>query len=277
MAELESIRTQNQSDLEKGHTEALRETLTSGSVTISAELFEKLYLSPQNKTKGELRQTFGNPTPMALIGFLLCLTPLSCDLMGWRGAGGLGAASIPVYFFMGGVLMFLSGILEWVLGNSFPSIVFCTFGTFWLSLGGTLNPSFGAYAFYAPADATSPAAGLATTGFNASLGFWLLSMGLLAIVFAICALRTNVIFVIMFLSIIPALALLTAAFWLQADDFVGTAQTVHKLFVGAGAIFFVTSAAGWYMLLSIMLAIMEFPFQLPVGDLSTVIKARGAT
>lgn len=71
---------------------------------------------------------------------------------------------------MGGVLMFLSGILEWVLGNSFPSIVFCSFGTFWLSLGGILSPSFGAYAFYAPADATSLAVGLATTGFNASLG-----------------------------------------------------------------------------------------------------------
>ncbi|KAH6984290.1 hypothetical protein BKA56DRAFT_670827 [Ilyonectria sp. MPI-CAGE-AT-0026] len=64
MAELKSIRTQNQSDLEKGQTEALRETSTTGSVTISAELFEKLYLSPQNKTKGELRQTFGNPTPI---------------------------------------------------------------------------------------------------------------------------------------------------------------------------------------------------------------------
>lgn len=29
----------------------------------------------------------------ALVGFLLSLTPLSCDLMGWRGAGGSGAAS----------------------------------------------------------------------------------------------------------------------------------------------------------------------------------------
>lgn len=28
----------------------------------------------------------------ALIGFLLSLTPLSCDLMGWRGAGGNGAS-----------------------------------------------------------------------------------------------------------------------------------------------------------------------------------------
>ena len=30
----------------------------------------------------------------ALVGFLLSLTPLSCDLMGWRGAGGNGAADI---------------------------------------------------------------------------------------------------------------------------------------------------------------------------------------
>lgn len=29
----------------------------------------------------------------ALIGFLISLSPLSCDLMGFRGAGGNGAAS----------------------------------------------------------------------------------------------------------------------------------------------------------------------------------------
>ena len=28
----------------------------------------------------------------ALVGFLLSLTPLSCQLMGWRGAGGNGAS-----------------------------------------------------------------------------------------------------------------------------------------------------------------------------------------
>lgn len=30
----------------------------------------------------------------ALVGFLLSLTPLSNVLMGWRGAGGLGAAEV---------------------------------------------------------------------------------------------------------------------------------------------------------------------------------------
>jgi hypothetical protein len=34
------------------------------SISISPELFEKLYLSPQNAVKGDLRKTFGNPTPV---------------------------------------------------------------------------------------------------------------------------------------------------------------------------------------------------------------------
>lgn len=64
------------------------------------ELFEKMYLSPQNTVKGDLRSTFGNPTPLALLGFLLSLSPLSCELMGWRGAGGNGVATVGSYYFM---------------------------------------------------------------------------------------------------------------------------------------------------------------------------------
>lgn len=48
----------------------------------------------------------------ALIGFLLSLTPLSMDLMGWRGAGGNGAAGTGTYFFFGGLLMVLGAIGE---------------------------------------------------------------------------------------------------------------------------------------------------------------------
>lgn len=31
------------------------------------------------------------------MGFLISLSPLSCDLMGWRGAGGSGAAGMYVF------------------------------------------------------------------------------------------------------------------------------------------------------------------------------------
>ena len=51
-------------DANMNHGEALQRIRTAGSISISPELFEKLYLSPQNAVKGDLRKTFGNPTPV---------------------------------------------------------------------------------------------------------------------------------------------------------------------------------------------------------------------
>lgn len=53
--------------------------------------------------KGELRATFGNPTPLALLGFLLSLSPLSCEMMGWRNSGlgsDAGIAGVGSYYFI---------------------------------------------------------------------------------------------------------------------------------------------------------------------------------
>jgi uncharacterized protein len=46
------------------HSELLKRTETAQSVNMSMEMFEKLYLSPANKVSGDLRRTFGNPTPL---------------------------------------------------------------------------------------------------------------------------------------------------------------------------------------------------------------------
>ena len=43
---------------------ALRQIRTAGSLSISPELFEKIYLSPKNRVSGDIRSTFGNPTPL---------------------------------------------------------------------------------------------------------------------------------------------------------------------------------------------------------------------
>lgn len=71
---------------------------------------------------------------------------------------------------MGGLLMIIGAILEWVIGNSFSSVVFFTFGGFWFSYGATLVPGFSSYAAYAPPDAESVAEGLESKGWNASIG-----------------------------------------------------------------------------------------------------------
>lgn len=43
---------------------ALNQLRKADTVTMSPELFEKLYLTPQTPVSGGLRQMFGNPTPM---------------------------------------------------------------------------------------------------------------------------------------------------------------------------------------------------------------------
>lgn len=49
--------------------------------------------------------------------------------MGWRGAGGGGAATIGTYYFFGGMLQVIGSLLEFFIGNTFPFIVFGSFGT----------------------------------------------------------------------------------------------------------------------------------------------------
>ncbi|KAH8659159.1 GPR1/FUN34/yaaH family-domain-containing protein [Tricladium varicosporioides] len=267
--------TYHMNDTNMDHGDALRRIRTAGSISISPELFEKIYLSPQNQVKGDLRKTFGNPTPVALVGFLLSLSPLSADLMGWRGAGGNGAAGIGSYYFFGGALMVIGGILEFVLGNTFPFVVFISFGAFWLSFAATLQPFYYAYGLYAPPGGTE-ADGLSTVGFTASFAFFLVFMGVLCFIYLICSLRTNIVFVVIFFTLVCAFGLLAGAYWQNANAIGNSdpaaARLAGRLQIAAGAFTFVTSMAGWWIFAAIMLAALDFPFQIPVGDLSTMIK-----
>lgn len=41
----------------------LSQVKTEGSIILTPEMFERMYLSPQNKVDGGLRKVLGNPTP----------------------------------------------------------------------------------------------------------------------------------------------------------------------------------------------------------------------
>lgn len=49
---------------EVSRADAIQKIRTAGSVSMDAQLFEKLYLSPKNQVKGDLRAIVGNPTPL---------------------------------------------------------------------------------------------------------------------------------------------------------------------------------------------------------------------
>jgi hypothetical protein len=68
--------TQTQ-DTHFDNEEKLRYELAK-TVTLTPELYERLFISPKTQVAGSLRNTFGNPTPIGVLGFSVSVLPLAC-------------------------------------------------------------------------------------------------------------------------------------------------------------------------------------------------------
>ncbi|KAK5329109.1 hypothetical protein LTR70_000945 [Exophiala xenobiotica] len=249
--------------------ELLNRARSDGNVNIPADVFEQMYLAPKTAVAGHLRQTFANPTAISIGGFILCTTPLSMSLLGWQGSDRLGLAVVGSYFWIGGLLLILGSIGEWIMGNTFPAIVFSTFGGFFLTFGATLVPSYNAYGAYG-LGASNVAADLTSVRmFHSTFAFFLVAMTLLATVYCIASVRTNIAFFLIFLSLIPCFATLAASYFAYGHGYTASAALLQN--VGAGFLLAV-SLIGWYIFVALVLLSVDFPFRLPLGDLSTRIK-----
>lgn len=93
-------------------------------------------------------------------------------------------------------------------------------------------------------------------------------MGLLSFIYLICALRTNIVFVAIFLGLLMTFVVLAGSYWQFA---LGNLVMAQKLQVAAGAFGFVATLAGWWIFFAQMLASVDFPIQIPVGDISHLI------
>jgi len=237
-------------------------TTPTGVSSTPHEHLEKPDVAHYNPAK-----TFGNPAPVALAGLVMCLTPLSCQLMGWRGSDNSGAANNGAHIFCGGLLLLLGGILEFFLGHTFSFVVFSAYGGFFFALGATLMPVFNATPPYASAD------GSLSTEFYNSFGFFHLFVGLLSMLFLVCSIRTNIVLVILFFAYSIAFPVLAAADWQLGQHNEASARSLE---VTAGAACFVVSLCGWYSLAASLLDSVDMPLSLPMGDLSKLVPARKA-
>lgn len=85
-------------------------------------------------------------------------------------------------------------------------------------------------------------------------------MGVLCFVYLILAFRTNFVFVGIFFTLVCSFGCLTGAFWHLAK---GNVAVAGRCQVAGGAFAFVTCMLGWWIFAAIMLAALDFPFQLP--------------
>lgn len=52
------------------------------------------------------------------------------------------------FYFFGGLLLIIGMVMEWIIGNTFISVVFGAYGAFWLTYGATLTPGYNALNAY---------------------------------------------------------------------------------------------------------------------------------
>ncbi|KAF5334868.1 hypothetical protein D9758_014279 [Tetrapyrgos nigripes] len=261
--------TTSNSDIEKGSAGHLNETANGSRppVQLTPEQYEKLFLQPGGRApQGTFALRFGNPTPLPILGYLLCLTPTACYLMQWGGADSTSMVTLcGPFYFVGGLTMVVGGVMEWILGNTFPFVVFVVFGTFWLALGVTNDPMHNITAAY------NSTGGAASVAYNNGVMFYFIFWALTVAIFCVGALRTNLVFVGIFFTLIFTFAFLAAGYGFVANGNLSYANTMLK---AAGAWAFANVAIAWYLFSALILASVDMPFSLPVGDLSGFLKRR---
>ncbi|KAI0390597.1 GPR1/FUN34/yaaH family-domain-containing protein [Xylariaceae sp. FL0594] len=247
--------TAHHDDEEKG----LHRTPTG--VTMSPELFEKLYLSPKVPRAGDYNKRFANPTALGFIGFVISASTFAMITMGWGGTAGLSPVA-GIFFFTGPVTMILALIFEWIIGNFFSMMVMGLFAVFWLSLGLLQVPNLSLGApFATPGDPT----GTLSREYNAAIGLYLVVYGFAFLTFFIFTTRLNAVLATIFSLTATATWLLAAAFFKASWGDYHTSSILQK---AGGAIIFAVAMLGWYMTFVIMAGEMRITFDFPVGDLS---------
>lgn len=157
--------------------------------------------------------------------------------------------------------MIVAGILEFIIGNTFPFVVFFTFGTFWLSLA----------IFVDPVHAVMTGLASEPTDLYAPFALYLIFWGLYVFMLTLAAFRTNVVLVIILFCVAMTFTLLGAAYLHIAE---GGMALGSNLLISAGAFGFTACMAGYYLLFDLLMASTQFPFSLPLGDLSGFLKKK---
>lgn len=176
-----------------------------------------------NTYQREDETQFPSPTAVGLVGFVLANTPATCMLLGWVGAGGRDgneAAAIGAYIYFGCLLEILCGIAEWICGETFNAIVFLSLGAYFGASGIMMIPFYNAVSGYA---ATS--GGL--EAYNNSYASFLITMGVLLLLFTLASLRVDFCHVLLFACFTICFPCLAASYRYMGEENHHMAQTLR--------------------------------------------------
>ncbi|KAK6462777.1 transmembrane sensor/transporter [Scheffersomyces coipomensis] len=168
---------------------------------------------------------FGNASALGLGAFSLTAFTLGLYSLNTRHIQ-IPDLILSLLFMYGGTCLFLAGVWELVIGNTFAATAFASLGPFFMGYGATLIPSFGISAAYADEPEQLAQA----------LGFYFLGWGIFVFMLLLCTLKSTVMFILTILTT-------DIAFFLLAIAQMTGSPTVGR----AGGIFvIITALCGWY-------------------------------
>ncbi|TKA83584.1 hypothetical protein B0A55_00398 [Friedmanniomyces simplex] len=239
---------------------------------------ERAYSLPLPAVPSPTTRPFGNPTPVGLGGFLLANTPATITLLGWRDAGGPNgneSAAIGTFFYLGCLLEILCGIGEWINGETFNAAVFLILGGYFGASGAVLVPFYNALNGYGTTGATTTTTTTTTaaaeTAYHDSYAIFLIFMGVLLLFFTIASVRLDICHVVLFACFTVCFPCLATSYFYMADGNDASARTFR---IWGGIFSLAGSVILWYLFLGSLLESVDFPYLLPVGDLSKYVKGR---
>ena len=167
-------------------------------------------------------------------------------LLEWKGANSSSLAAVSgAWYFFGGIAMTTAAIAEFVLGNTFPFVVFMVYGVHWVNIAYTGDPWHPlAAAYYTPAGGAAESAVYAP--YTSGQGHYNVVMCLVSFIFLLGSLRTNVPFVIVFFTLVILFGLFAGAqYELGLNPTPAGIEYATYLLKVAGGFGFVTLIMGW--------------------------------
>jgi len=137
--------------------------------------------------------------------------------------------------------MIIAGIAEFILGNTFPFVVFVIYGSHWVYLGYIADPLHGIEASYT----AGALPGSLAQGFNAGQGNYNVVMALVTFIFLCGSLRTNVPFVLVFFCLVFLFSFIAAGYYHLGHNGAAGLEHAFYYFKIAGGFGFITMVMGW--------------------------------
>ncbi|CAJ2504646.1 Uu.00g120400.m01.CDS01 [Anthostomella pinea] len=196
---------------------------------------------------------FASPMPLGLLSFATSVFMLSLFELQPRGIT-VNNIVIANMIFYGGIGQVVSGIMEFVTGNTFGATVFSSFGGFNLAYAFIFLPGSGIIAAYTDAET-----GLPTPEFSQAVAMFVWGWFILSTIFTFAAARSSWALLLL-LFFVDLTFLLIATGHMMSDG-----AQVLKASAGTG---FVAAAIGYYTGAAGLMNNGVTPFNLPLGSLA---------